>query len=481
MERLKEILNERGFITLNVLLFDDYELLDVYGPMELLAGSNVLPIGESKGKMKISFISVSESKSAKPKDGILTMTDATMWNDAAVADVLFVPGGLGTRTLQHDATFLTRLTQLAEAATVVLTVCTGSLLLAATQLLNGVKATTNKVAFEEVSQQHRGVQWQRSARWCVDGKFLTSSGVAAGIDLAHFFIKQLFGPKVAKMAVTFAEYEHSDDPTNDPFAAPRQNPVLKGPDKTLRLVFVAYDQFEMLDSFGPLEMFAVANRLMERQGQRACFQLQSVAEDEFTQSFGGPVFRMDQVLSSANFDAIDLLLLPGGIGTLREVHNPLFREAIRKLVESSERVMTVCTGSAILASCGLLDGKRATTNKLSFDLMELFGPKVTWIPSARWVIDGKFWTSSGVSAGTDLSLVVLREIFGSELADATAKHAEYRWVPTDDGGADPFTHTIPKQTWGHVIFTRIQKAMASFVFCFGFALGFKMQITKQLI
>lgn len=43
----------------------------------------------------------------------------------------------------------------------------------------------------------------------------------------------------------------------------------------------------------------------------------------------------------------------------------------------------------------------------------------------------------------DLSLVVLREIFGSELADATAKHAEYRWVPTDDGGADPFTHTIP--------------------------------------
>lgn len=43
----------------------------------------------------------------------------------------------------------------------------------------------------------------------------------------------------------------------------------------------------------------------------------------------------------------------------------------------------------------------------------------------------------------DLSLVVLREIFGSELADATAKHAEYRWLPTDDGGADPFTHTIP--------------------------------------
>ena len=64
--------NSRGFISLNVLLFDDYELLDVYGPMELLAGSNVLPIGESKGKMKISFISVSGQGVSQDINGVST-------------------------------------------------------------------------------------------------------------------------------------------------------------------------------------------------------------------------------------------------------------------------------------------------------------------------------------------------------------------------------------------------------------------------
>mmetsp|Transcript_159 Transcript_159/g.211 ORF Transcript_159/g.211 Transcript_159/m.211 type:complete len:256 (+) Transcript_159:3-770(+) len=253
--------------------------------------------------------------------------------------------------------------------------------------------------------------------------------------------------------------------------------------KTLRLVFVAYDQFEMLDSFGPLEMFAVANRLLVRRGEPPCFEVMSLAEDAVTKSFGGPYFRVDETLSSVatSSEKIDLLLLPGGIGTLREIHNPLFREAIGKLVSRSERVMTVCTGSAIVAACGLLDGRQATTNKLSFDLMSLFGPKVHWIPCARWVADGPFYTSSGVSAGTDLSLVLLREIFGSDLADATARQAEYPWDLADDGTSDPFSHTIPKQTWGQVILTRVQKAVASSVFCFGFALGYKMQITQNLV
>lgn len=54
-------------------------------------------------------------------------------------------------------------------------------------------------------------------------------------------------------------------------------------------------RFEMLDSFGPLEMFAVANRLLVRQGERPCFEVMSLAEDAVTKSFGGPYFRMDQV------------------------------------------------------------------------------------------------------------------------------------------------------------------------------------------
>ncbi|CAK9077066.1 Isonitrile hydratase (Cyclohexyl-isocyanide hydratase) [Durusdinium trenchii] len=421
---------------------------------------------------------------AKPADGVTTMTDACVYDDAAApADVLFVPGGLGTRALQHDAKFVARLAELAARATVVLSVCTGSLLLAASGALSGKKATTNKVAFDEIASQHPSVQWQKAARWSVDGKFYTSSGVAAGIDLARFFLKELFSTKVAQMACNVAEYQHSEDADHDPFAHRTSKPVLKNSlGRTLRLVLVAYDQFEMLDTFGPLEMFAVANRLLVRQGEKPAFELTSVAEDQLTKSFEGPVFCMDQVLQNATrLEEIDLLLLPGGIGTIREIYNPLFQHSIRALVESSQRVMTVCTGSAILGSAGLLENRRGTTNKLAFDLMQLFAPRVKWFPTARWVVDGKFYTSSGVSAGTDLSLALLRELFGAQLATAVADHAEYCWEATDEGTVDPFTHTIPKQTLGHRIFTRVQKAVVGMIFWLGFKCGFKMQITRSLI
>ena len=180
-------------------------------------------------------------------------------------------------------------------------------------------------------------------------------------------------------------------------------------------------------------------------------------------------------------EEIDLLLLPGGIGTLREIHNPLFKKAMGALVKRSSRVMTVCTGSAILASQGFLDGRRATTNKIAFDLMARFGPSASWVPEARWVSDGKFWTSSGVSAGTDLSLVLIRELLGREMAQQVAQRAEYLWQPDDDGSQDPFTGCIPKQTMCQRLLTHVQKAMVQFVFCFGFAFGNKMQITRSLI
>ncbi|CAE7935433.1 RRP44A [Symbiodinium sp. KB8] len=489
MEALHSALKQ-GAIHVGVVLFDDYEMLDVYGPLELLAGCSVLPSGPSRGKVKLSFVSSETSGAVRPKDGPLTLTDMNINETDCKFDVLFIPGGMGTRRLSKNAEFLAKLGRLSEKASLVMTVCTGSLLLAATGLLDGKSATTNKMAFEEIQRSHPKVEWKRSARWCVDGKFYTSSGVAAGIDLTHFFVEELFGAKVAKQTSKLAEYVHQSDPENDPFTSvapstPQSNPF----GRTLSLVLVVYDQFEMLDTFGPLEMFAMANKILEAAGQVPAFKLTLVSEDKRTSSFGGPVFESDVVVSKGasselSFEGplpeeIDLLLLPGGIGTLREVHNPLFQKAITHLVGKSQRVMTVCTGSAILASQGLLDGIKATTNKIAFDLMARFGPSARWVPEARWVADGKFWTSSGVSAGTDLSLVIIRELLGRETAIQAATRAEYLWQPDDDGSRDPFTGCIPKQTFGQRLLTGVQKAVMQFVFCFGFALGCKMQITRS--
>ncbi len=100
-------------------------------------------------------------------------------------------------------------------------------------------------------------------------------------------------------------------------------------------------------------------------------------------------------------------------------------------------MLSVCTGAALFAKAGLLDGRRATTNKQFFDFSCAHGPNVTWLPSARWVEDGKFVTASGVSAGTDAALAVIARLHGRPVAQQIADLTEYEWQ--SDPGRDPFT------------------------------------------
>jgi putative intracellular protease/amidase len=95
---------------------------------------------------------------------------------------------------------------------------------------------------------------------------------------------------------------------------------------------------------------------------------------------------------------LDVLVVPGGIGTRREVNNPALLDWLRQRSAEAEVVSSVCTGAALLARAGLLDGRRATTNKLSFAWVVEQGPRVHWVRQARWVEDDRFVTSSGVSA-----------------------------------------------------------------------------------
>ena len=98
--------------------------------------------------------------------------------------------------------------------------------------------------------------------------------------------------------------------------------------------------------------------------------------------------------------------------------------------------MSVCSGSAILAKAGLLDGRRATSNKQFFSLATAQSEKVKWIEKARWVEDGKMATSSGVSAGIDMALAVIARLYGQERAEQIAASTEYEWH--QDAAWDPF-------------------------------------------
>ena len=104
-----------------------------------------------------------------------------------------------------------------------------------------------------------------------------------------------------------------------------------------------------------------------------------------------------------------------------------FLVLLRQIAEKSEYCLTVCTGSALLAKCGALDGRRATSNKIAFDWVVTMSDKVSWIYDARWVEDGKFFTSAGVSAGIDMALGFVSHLRGEKEAENIARKMEYTW------------------------------------------------------
>ena len=198
------------------------------------------------------------------------------------------------------------------------------------------------------------------------------------------------------------------------------------PDPPIHIGAVLFENFEILDFFGPLEMFGLLKEEAE---------ITVIAEKAgAVKSSGGPSGHAEVAMEDAH--GFDVLLIPGGIGTRKEMHNgPFMRELVR-LAEASRLVMTVCTGSYLLAKTGLLDGRKTTTNKKVFRMVAEAAPAVEWIAKARWVRDGKYLTSSGISAGMDLSLAVIAELFSHERAGEIADHAEYEWH--EDPAWDPF-------------------------------------------
>ncbi|MDX7988028.1 DJ-1/PfpI family protein [Xenorhabdus sp. 12] len=191
----------------------------------------------------------------------------------------------------------------------------------------------------------------------------------------------------------------------------------QNPPEVLTLGMVVYDEFELLDVFGPLEMFGLL---------RDKVNIVLIAEKlGSARSSAGPSVTINKTFEQVG--NLDILLVPGGEGSLEEINNKALLDKIKTLSEKSTYVGTICTGSALLAKTDLLNGKKATSNKESFQWVTEQNRAVDWVREARWVEDGKYFTSSGVSAGTDMSLAMIAKIYGIDTAVSFAKMAEYEW------------------------------------------------------
>jgi len=194
-------------MTVAVLLFEDFETLDVFGPVEIL--------GRLKDKFQISFYSISGGL-IKNSHGVSILTE-NMEEIRDGVDIFLIPGGHGTRKEVDNILLIDKIRGISLASKFVFTVCTGSALLAKTGLLNARNATSNKRAFDWVITQGENVNWIRKARWTKDEKYYTSAGVSAGMDMTLGFLSDIHGIEFARKVAFEIEYNWVEDMNDDNF------------------------------------------------------------------------------------------------------------------------------------------------------------------------------------------------------------------------------------------------------------------------
>lgn len=220
--------------------------------------------------------------------------------------------------------------------------------------------------------------------------------------------------------------------------------------KPLSYGLLLFPQFEVLDAAGPIETLNVLSFQLDHQEIKLSVIAESldpvgpgaVPPDTKSLHFNG----QQKYLPTHTFETapqLDVLIVPGGRGTQRPnadiqpmldfIRNSYRGENGR---DPLKYIFSICTGSALLARAGVLDGHKATTNKKAWARVTPEGPKTHWIARARWVTSGNVWTSSGVSAGTDGMVAFIGAVYGDDVADRVCDVIEYERVK--DSGDDPF-------------------------------------------
>lgn len=224
---------------------------------------------------------------------------------------------------------------------------------------------------------------------------------------------------------------------------------------TLKIGILIFDDFEPLDVWGFIEAFSISRFIGTgyTTTDPVPFAISFIANADsrsvkgstpfLVRSYNGPRVAADMFRDEALKFNFDVLMIPGGQGVRAVVQsvdryaNPnaagpdaALKELIKWLQQMDRKVTimsSVCTGAAILACTGLLDGKPAATNHQAFGWVSAFGSKVLWNNVSRWVDAGKYVTSAGVSAGTDMAFHLVSRLAGRAVAETAAMAAEYDW------------------------------------------------------
>jgi transcriptional regulator GlxA family with amidase domain len=196
----------------------------------------------------------------------------------------------------------------------------------------------------------------------------------------------------------------------------------------LTIGIVIFDGVEELDFVGPYEVFTMSNEVVRRTGQEDLQQILLIAEDK------GPVtcnkkLRVESTHSLDEAPDLDVLLVPGGQGTRREMKNQRLVEWIANAAPRCKWVTSVCTGALVLGAAGLTQGKRVTTHWAAISLLRETGFAGEVLENVRYVRDGHLVTAAGISAGIDMALWLIGQLHGPDHARLVQRGMEYDPAP----------------------------------------------------
>jgi transcriptional regulator GlxA family with amidase domain len=189
--------------TVLIILFDDVDTLDFCGPLEVFAITGQ----RATGPVPFAVTTVAErlSPAITTRSGLNVQPYYTFAN-APQADLLVVPGGLGSRHELNNPVLINFVQRQIPKAELVLSVCTGALILGAAGVLTGQKATTHHNALDELAEVATGCDVVRDQRYVDNGQIITSAGITAGIDASLYVVQRLYGPAVAQETAAHMEY-----------------------------------------------------------------------------------------------------------------------------------------------------------------------------------------------------------------------------------------------------------------------------------
>jgi len=196
--------------------------------------------------------------------------------------------------------------------------------------------------------------------------------------------------------------------------------------KSRRVAIVIFDEVEVLDFCGPFEVFAVTGRRLSE----TPFQIVTVAEEMKPITARGGL-SINPSHDFAGCPQIDILLIPGGMGTRREMNNPTLIQWLTERAGKAELVLSVCSGALVLAKAGLLEGMTATTHHGALEELRNVSPSIAIDASQRFIDNGRVIVSAGIAAGIDMSLHVVARLLGGEQARETARYMEYPLAQPD--------------------------------------------------